>query len=218
MADNRPPAMFIADSRGLDFLNSIATPVDKPIEFIGRGEDFLQWLRDARLVPAEVLTALQDRAVPGELDAVAAQARALREWFRGFVDEYRGKPLPANAVKKLEPLNQILARDEEFGQIVALDHKHNDEAPSDLKWEVQRRWRSPEALLIPIAKAMAELVCSEDFSDIKACEGRPCTLFFLDRTRARARRWCSMAVCGNRAKQAAHRKRTKRTRGQRSRK
>jgi predicted RNA-binding Zn ribbon-like protein len=218
MADNRLPAKFIADSRGLDFLNSIATPVDKPIEFIGCGEDFLQWLRDARLVPAEVLTALQDRAVPGELDAVAAQARALREWFRGFVDEYRGKPLPANAVKKLEPLNQILARDEEFGQIVALDHKHNDEAPSDLKWEVQRRWRSPEALLIPIAKAMAELVCSEDFSDIKACEGPPCTLFFLDRTRARARRWCSMAICGNRAKQAAHRKRTKRTRGQRSRK
>jgi predicted RNA-binding Zn ribbon-like protein len=218
MADDRPPAMFIADSRALDFLNSIATPVDKPIEFIGSGEHFLQWLRDARLVPAEVLAALRDRAVPGELDDVAAQARAMREWFRGFVDAYRGKPLPAKAVKKLESLNQVLARDEEFGQIVARDHKHSDEAPSELKWEVQRRWRSPEALLIPIAKAMAELVCSEDFSDIKACEGQPCTLFFLDRTRARARRWCSMAICGNRAKQAAHRERMKRARGRRSRK
>ncbi|MGO9268383.1 MAG: CGNR zinc finger domain-containing protein [Candidatus Binataceae bacterium] len=29
---------------------------------------------------------------------------------------------------------------------------------------------------------------------------------FLDRTKAHARRWCSMAVCGNRAK-AAHRSR-----------
>ena len=131
--------------------------------------------------------------------------------------ELGGKPLPAKAVKKLEPLNQVLARDEEFGQIVTRDHKHGDEAPSDLKWEVQRRWHSPEALLIPIAKAMAELVCSEDFSDIKACKGHPCTLFFLDRTRARARRWCSMATCGNRAKQAGHRKRM-RTRSQRSRK
>jgi predicted RNA-binding Zn ribbon-like protein len=218
MANDRPRAVFIADSRGLDFLNSIATPVDKPIEFIGSGEQFLQWLQDARLVPAEVLVALRDRAVPGELDDVAAQARAMREWFRGFVDEYRGKPLPAKAVKKLGPLNQVLVRDEEFGQIVARDHKHGDEAPSDLKWEVQRRWHSPAALLIPIAKAMAELVCSEDFSDVKACEGHPCTLFFLDRTRARARRWCSMAICGNRAKQAAHRKRMKRTRRQRSRK
>jgi predicted RNA-binding Zn ribbon-like protein len=204
--------MFIADSLGLDFLNSIATPVDKPIEFIGSGEDFLQWLRDAGLVPAEVLAALRERAVPGELDAVAARARALREWFRTFVRDHRGKPLPANAVKKLEPLNRVLARDEEFGQIIARDHVHDDEASSGLQWQIQRRWRSPDALLIPIAKAMAELVCSEDFSDIKACEGRPCTLYFLDRTRGRARRWCSMAICGNRAKQAAHRKRAKRKR------
>ena len=218
MANDRPRAVFIAGSRGLDFLNSIATPVDEPIEFIGSGEHFMQWLRDARLVPAEVLAALRDRALPDELDDVAARARTMREWFRGFVDEYRGKPLPAKAVKKLAPLNQLLARDEEFGQIVTRDHKHGGEGPSDFKWEVQRRWHSPEALLIPIAKAMAELVCSEDFSDIKACEGDPCTLFFLDRTRARARRWCSMAICGNRAKQAAHRNRMKRTRGQRSRK
>jgi len=170
--------MFIADSLGLDFLNSIATPVDKPIEFIGSGEDFLQWLRGAGLVPAEVLAALRERAVPGEVDAVAAQARALREWFRSFVRDHRGKPLPANAVKKLKPLNQVLARDEEFGQIVARDHAHDDQAPSDLQWQVQRRWRSSDALLIPIAKAMADLVCSEDFSDVKACEAVPVRFTF----------------------------------------
>ncbi|MES6429106.1 CGNR zinc finger domain-containing protein [Cutibacterium acnes] len=44
---------------------------------------------------------------------------------------------------------------------------------------------------------------------MKACEGPACTLMFADHTRARARRWCSMAVCGNRAKQAAHRSRIK---------
>ncbi len=32
---------------------------------------------------------------------------------------------------------------------------------------------------------------------------------FVDRTRGQARRWCSTAVCGNRAKQAAHRNRLK---------
>ena len=137
----------------------------------------------ALLVPAGILATLQDRAVPGELDDVAAQARALREWFRDFVVEYRGKPLPMNAAKKLEPLNQLLARDEEFGQIVPRDRRRGDEAPSQLKWKVQSRWHSPEVLLIPIAKAMAELVCSEDFSNIKACQGHTFTLFFLDKTR-----------------------------------
>jgi predicted RNA-binding Zn ribbon-like protein len=34
-------------------------------------------------------------------------------------------------------------------------------------------------------------------------------LLFDDRTQGRARRWCSMAICGNRTKQAVHRHRLK---------
>src|SRR5215475_569524 len=90
MADNRPPAIFIADAAGLDFLNSIAVPVDSQIEWLASGKDFLGWLRQAGLVPHNVLEAFRKSAVPGELDAVAAQARALREWFRTFVDENKG--------------------------------------------------------------------------------------------------------------------------------
>jgi predicted RNA-binding Zn ribbon-like protein len=56
---------------------------------------------------------------------------------------------------------------------------------------------------------MAELVCEADFAHIKTCEGAGCTLVFLDTTRDHRRRWCSMAVCGNRAKQAAHRRRSR---------
>ena len=134
-------------------------------------------------------------------------------WFRGRIPRQASS---GACVKELEPLNQLLARDEEFGQIVARDRKQGAAAPSGLQWEVQRRWGSTEVLLIPVAKAMADLVCSEDFSDVKGCEGQGCTLFFLDKTRAR--RWCSMAICGNRAKQAAHRKRAKRRRIQRTRK
>jgi predicted RNA-binding Zn ribbon-like protein len=72
-----------------------------------------------------------------------------------------------------------------------------------------RRWRSPESLLLPIAEALAQCVCEEDFANIRACEGQSCTLIFADHTRRRLRRWCSMATCGNRAKQAAHRHRLK---------
>jgi hypothetical protein len=42
----------------------------------------------------------------------------LRDWFKPFVYKHMGKPLPPNAVRQLEPLNQLLARDEEFSQIV----------------------------------------------------------------------------------------------------
>ena len=209
-ATNKRPAPFlIADARALDFLNSIATPVDTRVEWIESGQDLLSWLVAAGLIPPAVRAGFQKSAVPGELDAVAAQARALREWFRAFVQKHKGGPLRQDALQELGPLNNVLARDEAFGQIVALPRDHR-RATSRLTWRFERRWRSPDTLLLPIASAMADLVCGEDFTQVKACERSPCTLLFIDRTRGRARRWCSMAICGNRAKQAAHRERTRR--------
>jgi predicted RNA-binding Zn ribbon-like protein len=215
MTDTRPPPLFIADHMGLDFLNSIAVPVDTQVEWLTSGEDLLAWLRQARLVPDSVLHGFRRNALPGELDAIAAQARGLRDWFKPFVYKHMGKPLAPEALAELEPLNQLLARDEAFGQIAIRDslddhdHAHDEETAtaSALVWRPQRRWKGPDSLLLPLARSLADLVCTENFTLLKACEGPECTLLFLDRTRGHARRWCSMAVCGNRAKQAAHRKR-----------
>jgi predicted RNA-binding Zn ribbon-like protein len=203
--DNRPPALFVADALGLDFLNSIATPVDTPVDWIADGDGLLAWLEQAELVPTDAREAIRAKASPGELDRVADQARNLREWFRGFVRKHAGRPLMLEDLTELEPLNRILEQDEAFTRIAI--QNGNDAGP--LAFQFVRRWRSPEALLLPIAEAMARFVCTEDFSNVKACEGSSCTLIFADRTRGRARRWCSMAICGNRAKQAAHRDRLK---------
>jgi len=199
------PAIFIADSLGLDFLNSIATPVDTVVDWLDSGDGLMTWLAQAKLVPVGVLNELKARAMPGELDQVADQARALREWFRGFVHRHLGRALTPRAFGELQRLNRLLERDEMFGQIA----RHHDGDGGALEWQVMRRWRSPESLLLPIGEALAKFVCEEDFANVKACEGHACTLLFADRTRRRTRRWCSMAVCGNRAKQAAHRGRIK---------
>jgi predicted RNA-binding Zn ribbon-like protein len=201
----RPPAIFVGDALGLDFLNSIATPVDSPIDWIGDGEGLLSWLEQARLVPAGALDNVRAHALPGELDKVADQARNLREWFRGFVRQHKGGPLTAETQAQLEPLNHLLERDESFGRVVS----RAGSAGGPFRLQMARRWRTPEALLLPIGEALAQLVCTEDFANVKACEGPACTLLFADHTRGRARRWCSMALCGNRAKQAAHRHRAK---------
>jgi predicted RNA-binding Zn ribbon-like protein len=194
--------LFLAGAIGLDFLNSVATPAtDTKIDWLRDGDGLLTWLRQARLAPAETLDALRAQAMPGELDRVAEQARDLREWFRIFVYARKGRPLSAQDLANLEPLNRLLQRDEAFSQIVAADHA--------MVLQTTRRWRSPESLLLPIGQAMARFLCEEDFSDVKACEGPNCTLMFVDHTRGRKRRWCSMALCGNRTKAAAHRKRLK---------
>lgn len=204
------PAFFLADSLGLDFLNSVATPVDTPVDWLDDGEGLLAWLGQAALVPDEVLRSARERAIPGEIDRLAAQARALREWFRAFVREHQGRSLQAADLAALEPLNALLKRDERYAEVVA------EEAGQSTVFALaqKRRWQSSDALLLPIAEAMARLVCEEDFAHVKACEGPACTLLFADHTRGRARRWCSMSQCGNRAKQAAHRRRQKTSAGQ----
>ncbi len=213
MSTDRPPPILIADHPGLDFLNTLAVPVDVEVEWLANGEDLLAWLRQAGLVPGHVRDALRKSAAARELDAVAAQARDLRNWFKPFVAKHAGKPLKSGTLRQLEPLNELLARDDEFGQIVVRDRLHPQEndanGASGLTWRAERRWRSPESLIFPLARSLADLVCTEDFTYVKACEGPTCTLVFLDRTRGHARRWCSMAVCGNRAKQAAYRERSR---------
>ncbi|MFM0198042.1 CGNR zinc finger domain-containing protein [Paraburkholderia strydomiana] len=202
------PAIFVADAPGLDFLNSIATPVDEPVDWIADGERLLSWLEQAQLVPAEVLAHMRSQTAPAELDEIAAKARGLREWFRSFVQKRKGRPLAAKDLSELEALNGVLQRDEQHGAIVA-----DGSAPSGLAFTMQRRYSTPESLLMPIVETLAKLMCEQDFTYVKACEGPKCTLLFADHTRGHARRWCSMAICGNRAKVAAHRARLREGKG-----
>ena len=75
--DRRPPAMFVGGVLGLDFLNSIATPVDAAVDWLEDGEGYLIWLEQAQLAPADVLRDMRARALSGELDKLADQARSL---------------------------------------------------------------------------------------------------------------------------------------------
>ena len=116
-----------------------------------------------------------------------------------------GAALNTTAVSELEPLNRLLERDERYTRVGA----RQDPDAARLELISMRRWRSPDSLLQPIGEILARLVTAEDFLHIRACEGATCTLLFADHTRGHSRRWCSMELCGNRAKQAAHRNRLK---------
>lgn len=197
------PAIFVGDASGLDFLNSIATPADTTIDWLDDGEGLLSWLEQAQLVPVDVLEKIRVHTPAAELDEIAKQARNLREWFRGFVQKHKGRPLALSGLAELEPLNRLLGRDEAHYRIAL----HPGGRPAALELQVVRHWRSPDAVLLPIGEVLARLLSTEDFRYVKACERPGCTLLFADHTRGHVRRWCSMALCGNRVKQAEHRRR-----------
>jgi Putative stress-induced transcription regulator len=132
----KPSYKFVADTVGLDFLNALVHPGNA----IADGEGFVRWIEQAGLVPTDALQSLLAKAVPGEMDAVAAQARALGEWFRGFVQDHKGNRLPAEAIDHLQPLNQILERDIRVGKVDARDTINDRIAGSGLKWTSERAY------------------------------------------------------------------------------
>jgi predicted RNA-binding Zn ribbon-like protein len=69
-------------------------------------------------------------------------------------------------------------------------------------------------LRLRLAEAAVALLTSQRMARIGACPS--CGWFFLDTTKNRSRRWCSMAMCGSAAKARSYYWRTKRGREKKS--
>jgi predicted RNA-binding Zn ribbon-like protein len=76
----------------------------------------------------------------------------------------------------------------------------------DSRWIGRQR---ASALLSTVSRDAIDVFGGPLVGRLKRCEGARCQLLFLDTSRPGRRRWCSMERCGNRAKVAAHRRRTK---------
>ena len=130
------------------------------------------------------------------LDTAAHEARDVREWARRWLTAWRANPA-RDYSEELESLNKLLAREDRERELVVVKRR--------LALVDRSRIADASALLAPIAVAIAQLVSQEDPALVKACAGADCTLWFLDRTKAHRRMFCSAAACGNRAKVAAFR-------------
>jgi predicted RNA-binding Zn ribbon-like protein len=60
-----------------------------------------------------------------------------------------------------------------------------------------------EWLLAAIARSGAELIAKGAKGGLQRCDNANCRLMFYDDSKTHRRRWCSMALCGNRSKVAA---------------
>ncbi len=182
--------ILIADHPALDMLNSLAAADGAPLEFWDSDRDVRYWLELTHLLPEDPKPSTQWR--PG---ALLRAAQHLRELVRDLVVRRKaGKRLD------LAALNDFLTQGASHLQL----HARAAVAP-----RIERVYNvgTPEALLAPLAESAAELLAHADFELVRRCEGKDCVLWFYDRTKAHRRRWCSMGICGNRAKVAAFRRR-----------
>lgn len=191
----------VGDHPALDLLNSTARPGTETVELLGGGDAYLTWLEHAGLVSDAERRAAEARFAPDELAAVAAAAVDLREWFRAVLGGLHATAPGDSAA--LEPALAQLDGLLQAGRRRPVIHRADGAVEVGEEW----RWETPAALLAPPAVAIADLLVNGRPDLIRRCQGAACTLWFYDRTKAHRRRWCSMALCGNRAKARAHRAR-----------
>lgn len=203
MTDARPAPFFIGDSTALNFVNSIAAPRSTEFEWLASGADLLDWLVEAELITDEEKSALKQPRHSTALDLAASEIRAFREDFRSFVSAViEDSNVPADH-QMTSTLNRLMRQGKQSLRLVP--NVSNDRA---VTLEVVHEIQSADDLLPRIAAACAEFIAEADLKHVRRCEGSGCTLVFHDVSKNHKRRWCSMEVCGNRAKAAAYRKRS----------
>lgn len=190
--------LFLGSHPAADFLNTAFEPHGRHIETIPDGRAFLDWMVAAGLLKETDATRLLRRAGIATLDSVAQEARKVREWARRWLDRWRSAP-DEDYEDEIATLNRLLARASWHDEVVL------DEDGTRVLVNVPDN--EADALVGMIARQIAALITNETPSLLKSCGGSGCTLWFLDRTKAHRRMFCSATACGNRAKVAAFRQR-----------
>lgn len=172
----------------LDFLNTVSMVNGEKVDDLQTDVEAKAWLKNNAGVlgiDAKVIN----------IQGLVETGRRLRETIReAFVARKENKYL------NVKPLNEFLQGGKSYTRLEALGNG---------KYGLKRiqNTKTAEQLFMPVAEAAAELLAKEDFSLIRQCESADCVLWFYDRTKGHKRRWCSMAVCGNRHKVSRFRER-----------
>jgi predicted RNA-binding Zn ribbon-like protein len=173
----------------LDFVN--ATPSNAELSW----EQLIGFLESTRVVSvergAQLLSLPQSDPQAAEALLLKAQrlGSALRTVFAAMLRKQR------IAGEWIEPLNNILRITEGHDELVS--------QAGIWKIEFVAREGGLDWLLAAVARSGAEIIAEGARARLRLCANPHCGLFFYDNSRTRRRRWCSMAVCGNRSKVAA---------------
>ena len=203
MADMRPAPFFVGDSAALDFLNSIAAPRTVEFEWLASGADVLDWMVQSGLSREDEISILRQPRHRSSLDLSAKGIRAFREEFRAFVCSVSEEKKVPDDHPMIERVNRLMQAGDQSLHLVS-----NNPDGGGFGLKIIHRMQTAKDLLPRIAAACAEFIAEADFTNVRRCQGSGCTLFFRDVSKNHKRRWCSMEVCGNRAKAAAYRKRS----------
>jgi len=194
--DGRDGFLFVGNQLIVDFVNTLPVIDGQPTELLPDANSLARWLVAAGLCGPSLAGAwrgVRSKGYGKDMDALHA--------FREF------------ARSEMLRLEHGLTVSAEF---VASVNEHLMHHPSVSQLSMQGGGvlreshfapKRPRDAFGPLAADIAQLLTDRNPQRLRKCSN--CALHFVDTSKKGTRRWCSMALCGNRSKVAAYARRVR---------
>ncbi|WP_246721655.1 CGNR zinc finger domain-containing protein [Methylosinus sp. H3A] len=176
---------FFGGALWIDFLNTTPMMNGETIDFLANADGLAKWARAAAIDCSH-------KPSIAELKAAWETREALRKLFDNIS---AGEAISA---RRLEPVDRLLGSVEIHERLVLRDGRVALTEETRIEKDV---------VAAVVARDFAKFVCEAEPDRLKRCANPDCSMVFYDRGRNNIRRWCTMAICGNRDKVAHYRAR-----------
>jgi predicted RNA-binding Zn ribbon-like protein len=182
----RDPSAFdaIGGSLTLDFVNTIANRANpgKRADLLVHPSDLQRWFAAVGLPAGEFH--------PSDLEEVRAIRERLHQVFWPVTQ----------GIRVDDPTLDAFVRD----LLAATSKRRLRVFDERITWDWVADVSVVHKFLFPVLEDAAGLLVSGELQKVRQCQGPGCGWLFIDRSRGRPRRWCSMSDCGNKAKARRH--------------
>jgi predicted RNA-binding Zn ribbon-like protein len=180
----------IAGHPAIDFVNTLGgLPESADDEYVFAYADLLTWIEGSGLVDPRTVAALRHASEqhPERADEVLARALRLRDGLDAVLRSHL-----AGAPSRAPSLDFV--REAYAAAVSHAELSWTAEARYDWIWGVAGAVAALDRPLWPLAVQVVDLLCAVPLDRLARCGH--CRWLFLDTSRNRSRRWCSMNACG----------------------
>jgi predicted RNA-binding Zn ribbon-like protein len=188
------PFLFVGNHPCLDFINTELIIEGRRTDLLEEWADLIDWLISAKLLSANDGKKIAAGLNQAEGERLQNETKAFRMVLRTIMEQIVArKPVLLSGINAI---NRLLSQRPGYPQLLHRNDRFTCHFYSST--------RGPAQLLALLAEAASDVLCATDLSLMKKCRNEACILYFYDTTKNHARQWCSMRICGNRMKVAAH--------------
>jgi predicted RNA-binding Zn ribbon-like protein len=196
-SSNKTLDLFVVPRRDLavEFANTLAWRGSAPAESLRTASEVVAWLSANKAVQTGAIDNLTKwfDAHPTHAATFLRDAIEIREAIYRLLHSVASSSAPArddlrrlnDALNEASPRASLERADDAFG------------------WRIEAERTAP-GILAPVLWSAADVLVGPDLARVRECANHRCLWLFLDDSKNGSRRWCSMQMCGNRAKAQRH--------------